>query len=204
MTRLLCNNCKRPKKTCICQFITKINNRIKVVVLQHPNEVSQVKGSLTLLAQSLDCCTVIVGENFCDNEQLHQILNRYKTKAYLLYPHEHATILSQEGYSPEAFNINLDDTCLILIDATWKKAYRMYMLSNILHPLQKIQLPSGYQSLYEVRKTSVKNGLSTLEACCHALELLEQDEKTYKKLISKFKLFNDFLLSFRPKKAGLN
>lgn len=195
MSRLLCDCCQRPIKTCICQFIYKVNNCINVIILQHPTEVSQPKGSLTLLVKSLNQCTIIVGENFSENEELKQILVRYKEKAYLLYPHQQAQTLKKEIND----EINFEATCLILIDATWKKAYRMFMFSENLHQLQKIQLPSGYTSLYKIRKTTIKNGLSTLEACCYALAILEKSETNYQPLIRNFKFFNDFLLSFRQK-----
>ena len=208
MSRILCQQCYRPKVTCICAFVSKVANTMPVIVLQHPNEVGQSKGSLTLLANSLNHCTVIVGEDFSENTQLNLLLANYREHAYLLYPHEQAITLQK----PKAINhitkqqsltINNqtqhDNACLILIDATWKKAYRMFMLSNNLQQLIKLQLPQGYQSHYLIRKTSVTNGLSTLEACCYALGLIEQDESKYLSLIDKFKEFNHFLLSFRQK-----
>ena len=205
MSRLLCQQCHRPRKTCICQFTTQITNNISVIILQHPNEVSQTKGSLTLLANSLSKCTVIVGEDFSENEQLNQLLTTYNKKIYLLYPHEKAITLALDHTEKGMINnqvnntINTENACLILIDATWKKAYRIFMLSKNLHSLTKLQLPQGFKSYYAIRKTSVSNGLSTLEACCYALSLLEKNETKYQLLIEKFKLFNQFLLSFQQR-----
>jgi len=208
MSRILCQQCHRPKVTCICAFVSKIVNTVPVIVLQHPHEVKQSKGSLTLLANSLNQCTVIVGEDFSENTQLNQLLAQYRKHAYLLYPHEQAITLQKTTTSTNLVNqpfllkndeSSANPACLILIDATWKKAYRMFMLSNNLQQLTKLQLPQGYQSHYVIRKTSVTNGLSTLEACCYALGLIEQNESKYLSLIDKFKEFNHFLLSFRQK-----
>jgi len=205
MSRILCQQCHRPIKTCICQFTTQITNNISVIILQHPNEVSQTKGSLTLLANSLSKCTVIVGEDFSENEQLNQLIATYDQQIYLLYPHDKAITLALEYTAKDTINnqvnntINTENACLILIDATWKKAYRMFMLSKNLQSLTKLQLPYGFQSHYAIRKTSVSNGLSTLEACCYALSLLEKNETKYQLLIEKFKLFNQFLLSFQKR-----
>jgi len=204
MSRLLCPKCHRPLKTCICRFITHISNDIPVIILQHPNEVTQSKGSLTLLANSLSQCTVIIDEDFSQNEQLNQLLAHYKEQAYLLYPHKQAIALSFDKFNNSAKNqedkiINNNNICLILIDATWKKAYRMFMLSTNLQQLPKLQLPDGYQSHYKIRKTSVINGLSTLEACCYALSLLEKNKKKYQPVIENFKEFNQFLLSFQKR-----
>jgi len=175
--------------------MTNIKNQMNVIVLQHFNEVSQTKGSLTLLANSLEHCTVIIGENFSDNKELNQLLIRYKNNAYLLYPHQHSQTLNDDKNNV----IDFKNSCLIILDGTWRKAYRMFMLSKNLHPLQKVELPNGYKSFYDVRKTTVTNGLSTLEACCYALEIIERDNKKYQKLITNFKLFNDFLLSYTLK-----
>jgi DTW domain-containing protein YfiP len=205
MSRVLCQQCHRPIKTCICHFTTQITNHISVIILQHPNEVSQTKGSLTLLENSLNKCTVIVGENFSENEQLNQLLTTYNNKIYLLYPHEKAITLALDHKEKNTINnqvnktINTENACLILIDATWKKAYRIFMLSKNLHSLIKLQLPQGIQSYYAIRKTSVVNGLSTLEACCYALSFLEKDETKYQLLINNFKNFNQFLLTFKHK-----
>ncbi|PCI63285.1 MAG: hypothetical protein COB35_01445 [Gammaproteobacteria bacterium] len=198
MPRILCQHCHRPQLSCICQFVTKVKNTILVVVLQHPNEVKQSKGTLTLLANSLQNCVVIVDEDFTHNQALNDVLAKYQQNTLLLYPQDDAqTIESMK----KTMNNNGEKYCLILIDATWKKAYRMYMLSKNLHSITKLQLPTGYRSLYKIRKTTVTNGLSTLEACCYALSDLEKEPEKYQKLLSNFVGFNEFLLSFRKTKA---
>jgi len=191
MSRLLCSTCQRPENACICQFVSTINNDILVVVLIHPKEVNQSKGTLPLLAGSLSNFLVIVGENFTDNQQLNHILAMYKQQVALLYPSEDAAVISSSNGDKGG------NKCLILLDATWKKAYRMYMLSKNLHLINHIALPENIESKYEIRKTNKKNALSTLEACCYALEILENSPCKYQGLIEKFVEFNKFQLSFR-------
>ena len=96
MARVLCEKCHRPLKTCICHLVTKVSNDTFVVILQHPTEVKQAKGSATLLKLSLVNSTVIVGENFNDNNELNDILARFNNKVALLYPSETALELTQE------------------------------------------------------------------------------------------------------------
>jgi tRNA-uridine aminocarboxypropyltransferase len=199
MSRLLCCHCQRPESTCICRFISQVKNKMPIIVLQHPNEVAQAKGSLTILARSLTQCSVIVGENFSENEQLNQVLSQYDEQAFLLYPHEQALTLNSKAIEKQKEKA-VNNGCLILIDATWKKAYRMFMLSKNLHKVQKLQLPPNCTSHYQIRKTSVVNGLSTLEACCYSLALLENNPKKYQSIINGFIAFNQFLLSFRSNK----
>jgi DTW domain-containing protein YfiP len=104
---------------------------------------------------------------------------------------------------------------LVIIDGTWKKAYRMFMLSKKLQGLPQVCLPKSIacSGNYSIRKVAKKNALSSLEATCYALAMLESaDNKTgtgttviganfagnYQPLLEKFKQFNIFQLSFRP------
>jgi len=221
MSRTLCSTCQRPEKACICAFITDITNDIHVVVLQHPSEVSQTKGTIALLAKSLRSCQVLVGENFSEDESFLQVMAQYQP--VLLYPGEKAEILSHKGItqltdlcqshepSPDKDKPN----CLVVLDGTWKKAYRMYMLSTNLQQLTQVCLPDYLASCgqYHIRKVAKKNALSSLEAICYALALIEEGSDTFKitadntgkyqALLAKFQQFNQFQLSFRPENKSL-
>ena len=196
MSRLLCSICHRPKLACICQFASPIHNEILVVVLLHPKEVKQSKGTLPLLAHSLSNIIIIEGEDFSHNEQLNDILAQYGQQAVLLYPTETAGVLSNLVSSASTPS-HKDYKCLVLLDATWKKAYRMYMLSKNLQLINHITLPENIIGQYDIRKTNKKNALSTLEACCYALEILETSPNKYQGLLEKFVEFNQFQLSFK-------
>lgn len=233
MSRKICNQCIRPERACICAFITPVNNNIDVIVLQHPSEVSQTKGTVALLSRSLRSCQVIVAQDFSQNIAFKEVLTKYQP--LLLYPSEHAKVLSvksAEQQNENVFNceelakVNEKPYCLIILDGTWKKAYRMYMLCEKLQQLPQVCLPEylAQAGQYKIRKVAKLNALSSLEACCYALSLLEgtssgmnkgkaisnsdcidakgadnnQVDK-YKGLIQKFLAFNEFQLSFRPK-----
>lgn len=197
MARIICSVCKRAKKACICQFICNIDNAIQVIILQHPLEINQSKGTATLLANSLTNVTILKGEDFSNNEQFNQILKVYGQSCYLLYPDEHSFELSNNAIDNEN-GLLTEPKCLVLLDGTWKKAFRMYMLSNNLHKLAKLSLPISTKGQYIIRKTKKPNALSTLEATCHALALLENDVIKYQPLIDSFIAFNQFQLSFNP------
>ncbi len=220
MSRILCHVCQRPEKACICSFTCEVNNDIHVVILQHPSEVKQTKGTVALLANSLLHCQVIVGENFSQDEQLAQVLENHQ--AMLLYPSDDALVLSEQAIVLPKENTT-KPPCIIILDGTWKKAYRMFMLSKNLHNLMHICLPESLASAgkYLIRKVAKKNALSSLEACCYALALLEKELKSraniatlsqtesanvtednagnYQELLIKFAQFNQFQLSFIPK-----
>jgi DTW domain-containing protein YfiP len=221
MSRILCIQCQRPTIACICKFIDKVNNSTAVLVLQHPSEVQQTKGTVALLSRSLNNCQVLVGEDFSLNTELNTLLANYE--ALLLYPSAKAKVLSltTSKLSSDLNNQNSKEykpQLLIIIDGTWKKAYRMFMLSSNLQLLKQICLPEilANSGQYSIRKVAKKNALSSLEACCYALALLENelneeglnkgslshiqyhfDCGIYQNLLHKFVQFNQFQLSFR-------
>ena len=232
MSRALCQECQRPTKACICKFAVSIENDISVIILQHPSEVGQSKGTVSLLKQSLTKCEVIVGENFDDSAVLSLRLKHYADKTALLYPSEQASLLDYLALKPATLNIDnyvesdvesdvesevkstvkcgvedestktltngvlADIECIIILDGTWKKAYRMFMLNPCLQQIKHIVLPQGITSLYQIRKTKKDNALSSLEACCHALARLENAPEKYQNLLSSFVKFNEFQQSF--------
>jgi DTW domain-containing protein YfiP len=238
MSRILCKQCQRPIIACICEFICKIENTTAVLVLQHPSEVKQTKGTVALLSRSLSHCQVLVGEDFSQHDEVNTILANHQ--ALLLYPSAQAEALSliknglnSTNYNDNSTNINHGENSqqpklLIIIDGTWKKAYRMFMLSYNLQALKQVCLPDALANSgqYLIRKVNKNNALSSLEACCFALAILdnqlvesELDEKKlaenessdialknveqrgdfglYQDLLNKFAQFNQFQLSFR-------
>ena len=204
MSRILCQQCQRPEKACICAFVANIDNHIPVIILQHPSEVKQSKGTVSLLQQSLANCEVLVGETFDNSKVLIQHLKHYDNKIVLLYPSEQASVLdftdqkhAENAETGERSESKLNDIeCIIILDGTWKKAYRMFMLNPCLHNINHIVLPQGITSLYQIRKTKKDHALSSLEACCHALARLENKPEKYQHLLDNFVKFNQFQQSF--------
>jgi DTW domain-containing protein YfiP len=195
MTRAYCLQCERPEKSCICHLVTRVDNDIHVVILQHPLEVKQSKGSITLLHQSLKSSEVIVGEDFNDNVEIQSLLTRYNQQCAILYPSDNAVVLTEEQctISPPK--------CLFILDGTWKKTYKMFMTNDWLQQLPHFTLADGIVGQYKIRKTTKKNALSSLEACCYALSVLEplqSGSNKYQPLLNSFVKFNDFQLSFNP------
>jgi len=216
MSRTLCQQCLRPSKGCICDFITSIENAIPVIVLQHPKEVNHTKGTIALLASSLSNCQVIVGEDFTENDELNEVLSTFNP--LLLYPSKQAQVLpilteqQLTEYVEQSSNTLRENkkTCLIILDGTWKKAYRMLMLSKNLQSIVHVCLPEelANSGQYLIRKVAKANALSSLEASCYALALLDSNDNKqplsrtlarYQPLLDKFTQFNQFQLSFRPK-----
>lgn len=64
---------------------------------------------------------------------------------------------------------------LIILDATWQEAQKMYNQSKYLHGLPKISL-DGYQSTYTLRRN--QKGLCTAEVAAYALLEIGRNEES--------------------------
>lgn len=167
MTRQVCERCLFTPSTCICGAIKRLTNKVSVVILQHPSEEKIAKNTAKLLNLSLTDCKIIKGENNTD----FAMLNSLPVKStVLLYPNEHATNLDDTNPKQALSNI----THLIVIDGTWKKAYKILQLTPLLTKFKTVSFKQLPQNRYAIRKAPRADSLSTLEAVAHSLLLIEQ------------------------------
>ena len=167
MTRQVCERCLFTPSTCICGAIKRLTNKVSVVILQHPSEEKIAKNTAKLLNLSLTDCKIIKGENNTD----FAMLNSLPVKStVLLYPNEHATYLDDTNPKQALNNI----THLIVIDGTWKKAYKILQLTPLLTKFKTVSFKQLPQNRYAIRKAPRADSLSTLEAVAHSLLLIEQ------------------------------
>lgn len=164
--------------------------------MQHPSEVKQSKGTVAILKQSFADIRCFVGEDFSHHAELNQLLVSDNVNAVLLYPSPNAIPLDE--FSQSQHSIGNHPPTLVVLDGTWKKAFRMFQLSTNIQRLTAVKLNEAIEGRYTIRKTKKNNALSTLEACCYALSSLDREQSNYDKLLNKFDLFNQFQLSFVP------
>lgn len=163
MSRAQCPRCLRPQTHCLCPLIPHIDSRTRVLLLQHPSEVSHALNTARLAALGLSNAELIVGEVF---EDLPKLLNRPGYQARLLFPAEDAQPL--QVYVP-----NDQPMLLVVPDGTWRKARKMLHLNPLLAALPRVTLAEGGVSRYRLRKAPGPGALSTIEAIVQALETLE-------------------------------
>jgi DTW domain-containing protein YfiP len=186
-----CNTCLRPLSACICRWVAPTAHAVEVLVLQHPLEVHQAKGSARLLHLSLAHCRVVVGEAFAA-----PVWPVDGKRTLLLYPDslEHSapdlrvpTPLPPEG--PQARS----GLRLIVLDGTWRKSRKMLHQSPPLQQLPRLALRNLPPSHYRIRKAHRPDQLSTLEATCYALGQLEGDAARFQPLLDAFDGFVEHL-----------
>ena len=198
--RSLCAQCHRPVTSCICHWVHPVSNLPELLILQHPLEVHNAKGSARLLDLCLQQSSMLEGEQF-EPASLHNLLHADGKQALLLYPSTSNSEAVDLQYQATEFVLSgqvLESVRLVVIDATWRKSRKMLYLHPALQQLPRLSLQNMPASHYRIRKAHAVDQLSTLEAACYALMQLEQDEEKYLPLLQAFDGFVGQQMAFRP------
>ena len=160
-SRRLCARCERA--ACLCALLPEqaIAHEAELLILQHPDERLQAKGTAPLLRLGLANCRVLVGEAFEPPQDAR--LN------VLLYPG------SPTG--PAAFPAP-DHIRLIVLDGTWRQSRKLMLANPWLANLPRLALDDAEPARYAALRRAHRPGqLSTLEASLLALERLEGEQR---------------------------
>jgi DTW domain-containing protein YfiP len=149
---------------------------VEVLILQHPLEVGNAKGSARLLHLSLPGSVMLTGEAF-DPDELAAILYAGGRSPVLLYP------ASDSGPGDVSSPSNLR---LVVLDGTWRKSRKMLYLNPLLQGLPRLALQGMPASHYRIRKAHAPDQLSTLEASVYALMRLDGGEARFAPLLAAF------------------
>lgn len=163
--RTCCTRCLYPQPVCVCNAIVPVEVNVQLLLLQHPKETKHAKNSARLLPLSVPECQILVGEKPLDFQSLSEEVIRAPERFAVFYPSDTSIALED---NLNQFNQASIDT-LIFVDATWRKAYKMWQLNPWLHLCDHWHFKTPPSSQYKIRKTSVPQALSTLEAVAYAL-----------------------------------
>ena len=177
-----CDRCALPLRTCLCALLTPVRNDVDVLVLQHPDEAREAKGSARLMRLSLARCRVVVGEVF-EPDTLLELLDGDVSGNALLYPSDTGAGTSERlpGALPQRF---------VVLDGTWRKSLRMLHANPLLQTLPRWSVATDPGTRYRaLRKARLPTQLSTLEATCAALAEAEGAPERYAPLLAAFDRF---------------
>ena len=160
MSRPTCPRCERPLAGCLCGCIRPLDNAVPLLILQHPEEARQAKGTARLLQLCLRRCERQVGEAFPAPATGTPPL-------LLLYPPEPG------APPPPAPPGTADPPRLVLLDGTWRQSRRLMRQSPWLQALPRLALTAQPPSRYAIRKAHAPHQLSSLEAAALALAQLQ-------------------------------
>lgn len=150
-----------------------------MLILQHPLEVTQAKGTARLLHMSLPGSRLVTGEVF--DESLFA-----DGKHVLLYPDTPQAGLPVAQMLAASDMTDTAGLCLVVLDGTWRKSVKMLHLNAVLQKMPRLALQDLPVSNYVIRKAHKPHQLSTLEATCVALGQIEGDAEKFQPLLKAF------------------
>lgn len=166
MARRYCSNCLFPEKTCICALVAQfqtISYSGAIHVLQHPDEIQHSKNTLRLVKQLLPSIQIWCGEAATDFSALTQLTEKQ--------PHQWGCFFPTANSHPQSVaQPDLPSCNLIYIDATWRKARKIWHLNPWLWDIPCYRLTEAPVGQYRIRKNHAPGQLSTLEAIAYSLE----------------------------------
>ena len=187
--RAICERCLKALPACICATIESIDNQHFLHILQDPSEEKKAIGTARILELSLQRCKISIGETF--DPALFDLNN-----SYLLFP-DPTAISATELCSTVNITINADSQ-FILLDGSWKKAYKLLMSNPFLQKLPKVMINADSKSSYRIRKSPREDGLSTVEAGYYLLSQLENNSEKFEPLLKSFNYMIDYQISRMP------
>lgn len=207
--RAVCPVCARPQTTCLCAWVRPVVHPVQVLVLQHPMEVHEAKGTARLLCLSLPGSRLQVGEVFAPADLqawLHgpwpgDAASAPARQPLLLYP---PTVDNPDlGLAPAAVFAPAPQADpahwrLVVLDGTWRKSRKMLFLNPLLQTLPRLALHNVAASRYRIRKAHLPDQLSTLEATCAALAQLGGNAAPLESLLQGFDDFVAQQMALRP------
>jgi len=184
--------CGRPPALCVCPPAPPVDNRVAVLVLQHPQEQDRVLGTAKLLARSLADARVSVGlswrnlghaisggtEQRTPDPRQWGVLYLGGGKAALGPVEEVLTapVLSRlYGMTmPEQATVLAGLQGIVALDGNWAQAKALWWRNPWLTKLRRFVIVPAAPSLYgNLRKEARPDAVSTLEAVGFALAALE-------------------------------
>ncbi|UJF22429.1 tRNA-uridine aminocarboxypropyltransferase [Shewanella sp. OMA3-2] len=165
MKRAYCAVCDYPLIACVCHAISPLQVRTNVIVMQHPSEVNHAKNTVRLMRLVIPNMRVFVGETTEDFIELQAYLAQATKPIYVVYPSDNSQTVMQAKAASDAI--------IILLDGTWRKAYKILQSNPWLLGYPALHLDVVYASNYIIRKAKRPDSLSTLEATALLLSSLD-------------------------------
>ncbi|NVJ53583.1 MAG: DTW domain-containing protein [Campylobacteraceae bacterium] len=165
--REFCYSCYRPKTSCMCGYINKIETNTKFVILMHPKEFKKTKnGTGQFTKNSLSNSELFIGINFTNHSRINEIIEDENNHCYLLYPSKSSLNLSNEKI------LTNKNIVIFIVDSTWACSKKMIRESKNLQKLEMLSFDVKKMSEFKIKKQPNEYCLSTIESTQYIIELL--------------------------------
>jgi DTW domain-containing protein len=212
-----CPHCGKPEPLCVCSEIAPIDNRIEVLILQHPQEQDRALGTARLTALHLQNAALKIGLSWPSlskvlgrsvDPQRWAILYLGSAKVADLATDNEVVAIDRKGAIEDGQRGILSDIeGVILLDGTWSQAKALWWRNAWMLKCRRIILGPTRPSLYgKLRKEPRGDGLSTIEAAGLVLSRLEKRPEieaaltaSFERLLTRFREVQAVMPELAPK-----
>jgi DTW domain-containing protein YfiP len=161
-----CPRCYQRREICICPILPTVTTQTEFLILRHIYEAERPSNTGRLVTLAMPNSRIIpcgggtrIGLSPVDDEFLRV------PGTWLLWP-------DGTGTQPNMSDLTPPDR-VVVIDATWQLARRLYSSMPVLRALPRLVLPEPTRSRDRLREQHRSDGMSTLEAVAAAVAKLE-------------------------------
>ena len=197
-----CADCRKATALCVCDGIVPIENKVAVLILQHPQEQDRVLGTARLAALHFRDAVMKIGLSW---PSLSKILGRTadphrwavlylgSAKATQLAPEREIVFVNRKGEPERDQDVLLRDIeGIVLLDGTWSQAKALWWRNAWMLKCRRVVLGPRRPSRYgRLRREPRRDGLSTIEAAGMLLSRLERRPDIEETLVASFERMLD-------------
>jgi DTW domain-containing protein YfiP len=197
-----CADCRKATALCVCDGIVPIENKVAVLILQHPQEQDRVLGTARLAALHFRDAVMKIGLSW---PSLSKILGRTadphrwavlylgSVKAAQLAPDREIVFVNRKGEPERDQDVLMRDIeGIVLLDGTWSQAKALWWRNAWMLKCRRVVLGPRRPSRYgRLRREPRRDGLSTIEAAGMLLSRLECRPDIEETLVASFERMLD-------------
>ena len=183
-TNCECTQCRKSQALCVCEGIARIDNKVSLIILQHPQEQDRELGTARLTVLHFKDAVLKIGLSW---PSLTKILGRPtdpkrwailylgSVKAEAILPDRDIVVVNKSGSAVDRQDSALREIQgIILLDGTWSQAKALWWRNGWMLKCKRVVLAPKRPSRYgKLRREPRSDGLSTIEAAAMLLARLE-------------------------------
>jgi len=212
-----CPRCRKPQALCVCEAIAPIDNKVSVLILQHPQEQDRELGTARLTALHCKDALLKIGLSWPSltkilgrptDPQRWAILYLGSVKAAAVLPDRDIVVVNKNGNAVDHQDSALREIeGIILLDGTWSQAKALWWRNAWMLKCQRVILGPAHSSRYgKLRREPRRDGLATIEAAAMLLAALEKRPDiaetlhgSFERMLAKYREAQSTLSELAPK-----
>jgi DTW domain-containing protein YfiP len=214
-----CPRCQKPLPLCICDSVTPIENRISLLILQHPQEQDKALGTARLTAMHFKNAVVRIGLSWPSlskalgrpvaDPSRWAVLYLGSAKVADLETDRDIVAINRKGEIEDNQRAILKDIeGIVLLDGTWSQAKALWWRNAWMLKCQRVILGPSRPSRYgQLRREPRRDGLSTIEAAAMLLASLEKRpdiaetlHASFERMLARYREAESLLPELAPKR----